>query len=60
MARVTAALDVRVATGEHLYQIADFTRLLEARGTGIALIDLAGSAGSRRGGTLLRWRMGSA
>jgi L-alanine-DL-glutamate epimerase-like enolase superfamily enzyme len=40
MARVTAALDVRVATGEHLYEIADFTRLLEARGTGIALIDL--------------------
>ncbi len=40
MARVTAALDVRVATGEHLYHIADFCRLLEARGTGIALIDL--------------------
>lgn len=40
MARVTAALDVRVATGEHLYQLADFQRLLEARGTGIALIDL--------------------
>jgi len=40
MARVTAALDVPVATGEHLYQVADFTRLLEARGTGIALIDL--------------------
>src|SRR6185437_866013 len=35
-----AALDVRVATGEHLYHIADFARLLEARGTGIALIDL--------------------
>jgi L-alanine-DL-glutamate epimerase-like enolase superfamily enzyme len=40
MARVTAALDVLVATGEHLYHIADFARLLEARGTGIALIDL--------------------
>jgi L-talarate/galactarate dehydratase len=40
MARITAALDVAVATGEHLYQVADFTRLLEARGTGIALIDL--------------------
>jgi L-alanine-DL-glutamate epimerase-like enolase superfamily enzyme len=40
MARVTAALDVPVATGEHLYQISDFTRLLEARGTSIALIDL--------------------
>lgn len=40
MARVAAALDVPVATGEHLYQIADFTRLLEARATGVALIDL--------------------
>ncbi len=40
MARVTAALHVPVATGEHLYQIADFTRLLEARGTSVALIDL--------------------
>ena len=40
MARVTAALDVTVATGEHLYRIADFSRLLEARGTGIALIDI--------------------
>jgi L-alanine-DL-glutamate epimerase-like enolase superfamily enzyme len=40
MARVTAALDVLVATGEHLYQIADFSRLLRARGAGIALIDL--------------------
>ena len=40
MARVAAALDVLVATGEHLYHIADFARLLEARGTGIALIDL--------------------
>jgi L-alanine-DL-glutamate epimerase-like enolase superfamily enzyme len=40
MARVAAALDVPLATGEHLYHISDFTRLLEARGTGIALIDL--------------------
>src|ERR1700677_3232059 len=40
MARVAAALDADVATGEHLYRITDFTRLLEARGTGIALIDL--------------------
>lgn len=40
MARVTAALDVPVATGEHLYQVVDFTRLFEARGTSIALIDL--------------------
>jgi L-alanine-DL-glutamate epimerase-like enolase superfamily enzyme len=40
MARVTAALDVLVATGEHLYQVSEFTQLLEAHGTGIALIDL--------------------
>ena len=40
MARVTAALDVPMATGEHLYQIEDFTRLLEARAASIALIDL--------------------
>jgi L-alanine-DL-glutamate epimerase-like enolase superfamily enzyme len=50
MARVTAALDVLVATGEHLYHIADFTRLLEARGTGIALIDLG------RVGGVTPWR----
>ena len=40
MAAVTAALETPVASGEHLYQIADFTRLLEARGTRVALIDL--------------------
>lgn len=40
MASVAAAVDVPVATGEHLYQLADFHRLLEARATGIALIDL--------------------
>ncbi len=40
MARLSAALDVPVATGEHLYQIADYTRLLEARAASIALIDL--------------------
>jgi L-alanine-DL-glutamate epimerase-like enolase superfamily enzyme len=40
MARMTAALDVPVATGEHLYQLSEFARLLEARGTSIALIDL--------------------
>lgn len=40
MARLSASLDVPVATGEHLYQIADYTRLLEARAAGIALIDL--------------------
>ncbi len=40
MARVTAAVDVPVATGEHLYEISDFRQLLEARGCGVALIDL--------------------
>ncbi len=40
MARVTAALDMLVATGEHLYDIDAYRRLLEARGCGIALIDL--------------------
>lgn len=40
MARIAAALDVPLATGEHLYQIADYTRLLEARAVGVALIDL--------------------
>ncbi len=40
MARITAALDVLVATGEHLYDIDAYRRLLEARGCGIALIDL--------------------
>jgi L-alanine-DL-glutamate epimerase-like enolase superfamily enzyme len=50
MARVAAALDVLVATGEHLYHIADFSRLLEARGTGIALIDLG------RVGGVTPWR----
>lgn len=50
MARVAAALDVPVATGEHLYQIADFTCLLEARATGVALIDLG------RVGGVTPWR----
>jgi L-alanine-DL-glutamate epimerase-like enolase superfamily enzyme len=40
MARIAAALDMPVATGEHLYQRSDFTRLLEARAASIALIDL--------------------
>ena len=40
MARITAALDIPMATGEHLYQVSEFTRLLEARATDVALIDL--------------------
>ena len=50
MARVTAALDVPVATGEHLYQLSDFARLLEARAASIALIDLG------RIGGITPWR----
>jgi L-talarate/galactarate dehydratase len=40
MGRITGALDTLVATGEHLYDIDAYRRLLEARGCGIALIDL--------------------
>ena len=40
MGRITAALDTLVATGEHLYDIDAYRRLMEARGCGIALIDL--------------------
>ena len=40
MGRITAALDTLVATGEHLYDIDAYRRLLDARGCGIALIDL--------------------
>lgn len=40
MARIVASLDTLVATGEHLYEIDAYRRLLEARGCGIALIDL--------------------
>lgn len=40
MARLSANLRVPIATGEHLYEASDFARLIEARGTSIALIDL--------------------
>ena len=40
MARLSASLDVPLATGEHLYQIADYRQLLEARAASIVLIDL--------------------
>ncbi len=40
MARLSEHLRVPIATGEHLYQASDFARLIEARGTSIALIDL--------------------
>jgi L-alanine-DL-glutamate epimerase-like enolase superfamily enzyme len=40
MRRIATALDTLVATGEHLYDIDAYRRILEARGCGIALIDL--------------------
>jgi len=50
MARITRTLDVPIATGEHLYQLSDYVRLLEARATSIALIDLG------RIGGITPWR----
>ena len=50
MARISRTLDVPIATGEHLYQLSDFVRLLEARATSIALIDLG------RIGGITPWR----
>ena len=41
LARMTNLLDVPIATGEHLYNLSEFTNLLSARATGIAIIDLA-------------------
>ena len=40
MGRITAEIGTLIATGEHLYDIDAYRRLLEARGCGIALIDL--------------------
>lgn len=50
MARVAAALDVPLATGEHLYQLAQFRQLLEARACDVALLDLG------RVGGVTPWR----
>jgi len=40
-ARMTNLLNVPIATGEHLYNLSDFTQLLSTRATGAAIIDLA-------------------
>jgi L-alanine-DL-glutamate epimerase-like enolase superfamily enzyme len=49
-ATLCRSLKVRIATGEHIYTAAGFLRLLENRGTAVALIDL-----SRIGG-ITPWR----
>lgn len=47
-------LEVPIATGEHLYQLADFRTLLQQRATDIAIIDLA------RIGGITPWRHAAA
>lgn len=47
-------LDIPIATGEHLYQLADFRTLLQHRATDIAIIDLA------RIGGITPWRHAAA
>jgi L-talarate/galactarate dehydratase len=41
LARMANLLDVPIATGEHLYNLSEFTSLLSARAAGVAIIDLA-------------------
>jgi L-alanine-DL-glutamate epimerase-like enolase superfamily enzyme len=50
LARLCSQLRLRIATGEHFYNVSDFLRLFEARATGIALIDLG------RIGGITPWR----
>jgi L-alanine-DL-glutamate epimerase-like enolase superfamily enzyme len=50
LARMANLLDVPIATGEHLYTLAEFTTLLSARAAGVAIIDLA------RIGGITPWR----
>jgi L-alanine-DL-glutamate epimerase-like enolase superfamily enzyme len=50
LARLSARLRLRIATGEHIYNVSDFLRLFEARATSIALIDLG------RIGGITPWR----
>ncbi len=50
LARVALHLDIPVTGGEHLYQLDDFRRLLDARGVDIAIMDLA------RVGGITPWR----
>jgi L-alanine-DL-glutamate epimerase-like enolase superfamily enzyme len=50
LSRMTNLLRVPIATGEHLYTIAEFAHLFRERGTSIAIIDLA------RIGGITPWR----
>jgi L-alanine-DL-glutamate epimerase-like enolase superfamily enzyme len=50
LARMTHLLDVPIATGEHLYNLSEFTQLLTTRAAGMAIIDLA------RIGGITPWR----
>ena len=50
LARLCGQLRVRIATGEHIYNVSDFRRLFEEHATGIALIDLG------RIGGITPWR----
>lgn len=54
LASIASDLTIPVATGEHLYQLTDFHRLLQARGTHIAIIDLG------RIGGITPWRRAAA
>jgi L-alanine-DL-glutamate epimerase-like enolase superfamily enzyme len=48
--RMTSLLEVPIATGEHLYTLAEYEQLISARGAGIIIIDLA------RIGGITPWR----
>lgn len=50
LAHLTQTLEVPLAAGEHLYRLADFRELLQARAVDIAIIDLA------RIGGITPWR----
>ena len=50
LARLCGELRVRIATGEHIYNVSDFRRLFEEHATGVALIDLG------RVGGITPWR----
>jgi L-alanine-DL-glutamate epimerase-like enolase superfamily enzyme len=50
LSRMNSLLRVPIATGEHLYTIGEFAHLFHARGTGVAIIDLA------RIGGITPWR----
>ena len=54
LSTIASDLVIPVATGEHLYQLSDFHRLLQARGADIAIIDLG------RIGGITPWRHAAA